>query len=75
MMMVIDLTNELAPLIWTLEGLMLVSVAWLVAMFFAEQLRPTNFHAPKVITTLSPDPTKPGRPKEHPADDDRRMAA
>ena len=74
-MMVIDLTNELAPLIWSLEGLLLVAVAWLVAMYFAEQLRPTDYHSSGVVTKPSTDPT-PGRPKETTFDeDDRRLAA
>lgn len=74
-MMALDFTNELAPLIWTLEGLMLVAVAWLVGMFLTEQVRPLNFRAPATFTAPAPQPTGPDRPNEPTSDDDRRMAA
>lgn len=68
----LDFTNELAPLIWTMEGLMLVAVVWLVAMFFMEQTRPTQFRS----STFAHGP-RPGGPDltEEAAPDDRRLAA
>jgi hypothetical protein len=44
-------------------------------MFFAEQLRPTDLRATKIVTTPAPDPPNPGRPKEATSDDDDRLAA
>lgn len=74
-MMALDFTNELAPLIWTMEGLMLVAVVWLVGMFFTEQMRPTSFRLPERITGSAPHPTGPDLPHEPTSDVDRRMAA
>jgi hypothetical protein len=67
----IDFTGELAPLIWTMEGLMLVAVGWLVAMFFTEQCVPQRFHRPDVESARNRHPLT----SETPADRDRRMAA
>lgn len=74
-MMALDFTNELAPLIWTMEGLMLVAVVWLVGMFFTEQMRSASFRVPERLTAPAPHPTGPDLPHEPTADDDRRMAA
>ena len=68
-MMIIDLTNELAPLLWTMEGLMLVAVAWLVGMFFSEQVRPPDFR--KRSSNATPEP----RPTLTSSEDHDRMAA
>lgn len=65
------MTNELAPLIWTIEGMMLVAVAWLVGMFFAEQGRPTSLYA---ATAPDPEPSD-DVPDEPASDSDRRLAA
>jgi hypothetical protein len=74
-MTTVDMTNELAPLIWTLEGLMLVALVWLVAMLFAEQTRPTNYRVPGSIIAPDPEPTVPDVPDEPASDSGRRLAA
>lgn len=70
-MTALDMTNELAPLIWTIEGMMLVAVVWLVGMFFAEQVRPTSFH---IAAAPDPEPSD-DLPDEPASDNDRRLAA
>ena len=69
-----DMTNELAPLIWTIEAMMLVAVVWLVAMFFAEQTRPP-FPVLRFTDAPDPEPMEPDVPDEPASDGDRRMAA
>jgi hypothetical protein len=71
----IDFTSELAPLIWTVEGLMLVAVAWLVGMFFTEQARAHDFHWLEQRGVSDAAPTVPAAGTEPASDDDRRMAA
>jgi hypothetical protein len=71
-MTALDFTNELAPLIWTMEGLMLVAVVWLVVMFFTEQVRPTNFRSAFEHDPPSGGPDLTDGAIPH---DDRRMAA
>lgn len=74
-MMILDFTEELAPLIWSMEALMLVAVVWLVAMFFAEQMRPTNFRGRPVRTFVDPEPTDPRVRTREDSDEERRIAA
>jgi hypothetical protein len=70
----IDLTSELAPLIWTIQALMLVAVAWLVGMFFAEQMRSGDFrHVTRGATAPESNPPTPS--DETTSEHDRRMAA
>lgn len=67
-MYALDLTAELAPLFWTMEGLMLIAVAWLVGMFFADQLRPKTpsvLHGSRNVGAASEPVVEP----------DHRMAA
>ena len=74
-MTAMDMTNELAPLIWTIEGMMLVAVVWLVAMFFAEQVRPTKFRVLGSSIAPDPEPLEPDLPDEPASDSGRRLAA
>lgn len=74
-MTAVDMTNELAPLIWTLEGLMLVALVWLVAMLFAEQTQPTNLRVSGTIIAPDPEPMEPEVPDEPASDSDHRLAA
>jgi hypothetical protein len=71
----IDFTNELAPLIWTMEGFVLVAVAWLVGMFFAEQMRSGDLSSSDRYVASAPEPPAPAPSEESTSDDDRRMAA
>jgi len=38
-MMVFDMTKQLAPIIWGMEGLMLFAAAWLVVTYLWQQMR------------------------------------